>query len=126
MAIYTNLPIYKATYSLLLSVSQLLPNLPRDCRYSIGMELRGRLMAIIIQIYRANRVRNKVPIILAMRETLLEAQVYVRLLCDMRHISEGKYAELAERTQNMSKQMAAWEKSEASKQSGGRSDAPTT
>ncbi|MCD8304056.1 MAG: four helix bundle protein [Prevotellaceae bacterium] len=127
MAIYTNLPIYKATYSLLLSVSKMLPNLPRDCRYSIGTDLRAKVMEIIILIYRANRTKNKAPIITRMRETLLEAQVYVRLLCDMRHISEGKYTELAERTQDMSRQMAAWEKSVTNKQNSGRGEeAPTT
>ncbi len=120
MAIYTNLPIYKATYSLLLSVTKMLTNVPKDSRYSVGTELRGKLMKIIILVYRANRTRHKVSIIQDMRERLLEVQVYVRLLCDMRHISERKYAELAEQTSDISRQMVAWEKSEREKQSDGQ------
>lgn len=54
-----------------------------------------------------------------MREILLEVQVYIRLMCDLRYISEKKYVELAEQTASMSKQMAAWEKSEQQKQSDG-------
>ncbi len=119
MAIYTNLPVYKASYCLLLSVSKMLPNLPRDCRYSIGTELRHKLVEIIILIYRANRERSKVSIIRKMRERLLEAQVYIRLLCDMKYISEKKYLELVEQTSDMSKQMSAWEKSEIKKRSDG-------
>lgn len=115
MAIYTNLPIYKESYMLMLSVGKMMPNLPRDCRYTLGQDLRQKIMEIIVLIYRANRVRSKVAIISKMRENLLEVQVYLRLMCDMKYISERKYIELVEQTTGMSKQMAAWEKSESMK-----------
>ncbi len=115
MAIYTNLPVYKATYSLLLSTTKMLSDIPRDSRYSIGADLRGKLLAIIVLIYRANRTRQKVPIIGSMRELLLEAQVYLRLLCDLRHLSERRYAALLEQSADISRQLAAWEKSERAK-----------
>ena len=118
MAIYTNLPIYKSSYTLMLDISRMLPDMPRDCRYSFGQELRQKIMEIIILIYRANRTRQKVDIILRMREKLLEVQVYLRLMCDLRYISEGKYMALAEQTTYMSKQMSAWEKSEKQKING--------
>lgn len=115
MAIYTNLPIYKASYALLLSVSKSMPGLPRDCRYSIGQDLRRGITEIILLIYRANRTRRKLEIISKMRETLLEVQVYIRLMCDLHYISEGKYLEWTEQTTGMSRQMSAWEKSEMQK-----------
>lgn len=112
MAIYTQLPIYKASYSLLLEISRLQKDIPKDSRYSIGQSLRSKIMDIIVLVYRASRSQNKVAIIMTMRETLLEVQVYIRLLCDMRQISEQRYGALATQTASMSKQMAAWEKSE--------------
>ena len=111
MAIYTNLPVYKASYSLMLEVNRLMPNLPRDCRYSMGLEIRQKIMEIIVLIYRANRTREKVAVISKMRETLLEVQVYIRLMSDLKYISERKYVQLIEQTTSMSKQMAAWERS---------------
>ena len=111
MAIYTNLPVYKASYSLMLEVNRLMPNLPRDCRYSMGQEIRQKIMEIIVLIYRANRTREKVAVISKMRETLLEVQVYIRLMSDLKYISERKYVQLIEQTTSMSKQMAAWERS---------------
>lgn len=119
MAIYTNLPIYKAAYGLMLSVSKIMPLLPRDSRYSLGQDCHRKIMDIIVLIYRANRMRHKARTISTMRETLLEVQVYIRLMCDLQHISERKYVELAEQTASMSKQMAAWEKSEQQKESDG-------
>lgn len=90
----------------------MMPSVPRDCRYSIGQELRQKIMEIIILIYRASRIKKKVFTISKMRETLLEVQVYIRLMSDMKYISERKYAQLIEQTTSMSKQMAAWERNE--------------
>ncbi len=111
MAIYTNLPIYKSAYSLLLAVNRIMPNLPRDCRYSVGVEVRNKIMEIIILVYRANRSWQKSGIIENMREILVEIQVYLRLMCDMKYVSENCYMMLAEQTVSMSKQLSAWEKS---------------
>ena len=47
-----------------------------------------------------------------MREVLLEVQVYIRLMSDLKYISERKYVALMEETTSMSKQMTAWERSE--------------
>jgi hypothetical protein len=120
MAIFTNLPVYKDSYTLLLEINRMMPNVSRDCRYSIGKELRKKIMEIIILIYRANRLSKKVFVIAKMRESLLEVQVYIRLMCDMKYISEGKYIRLVEQTTSMSKQMAAWEKSEQNKVTDGK------
>lgn len=119
MALYTNLPVYKSTYALMRDVTLMMPDMSRDYRYSIGQDLRQKVMDMIILIYRANRMRNKVPVIMKLRETLLEAEVYTRLMCDLKQISEGRYLRLAEQTTSISKQLAAWEKSEREKQSDG-------
>lgn len=118
MAIYTNLPIYKSTYSLLLAISRISPNMPRECRYSIGQDVRNKVMEIILLVYKANRIKRKTEIISRMREVLLEVQVYIRLMCDLKYISEGCYMMLTEQTASMSKQMSAWEKSERHKEYG--------
>uniref|UniRef100_UPI0040563394 four helix bundle protein n=1 Tax=Alistipes sp. TaxID=1872444 RepID=UPI0040563394 len=115
MAIYTNLPVYRATYALMLSVSAMMPNLPRDCRYSFGQELRRRIMDMIILIYQANRTRRKWPLIAKMREHLLEVQVYVRLMNDLKYIPSKRYLDLVEQSAAISKQLAAWEKNERMK-----------
>lgn len=118
MAIYSNLPVYKAAYNLMLLLNRLIPTMSRDCRYSLGQDARKKLMEIVLFIYRANRTRHKLAYISSMRESLLEAQVYFRLMCDLKYISENKYMELAELSIDISKQMVAWEKSEIKKCNG--------
>ena len=116
MAIYTNLPVYKASYRLMLSLSRIMPNMPRDCRYSIGQDARQRVMDIIILIYNANREQNKLQSIRKMQELIVEVQVYIRLMNDMRYISEGAYLDFVEQMVSITKQMSAWEKHERIKQ----------
>lgn len=118
MAIYTNLPVYKASYNLMLTLCRMMPNLPRDCRYSIGQETQRKMMDVIILIYNANRERNKISIIRKIQDAMLEVQVYVRLMNDMKYISEKKYFELIELIVSITKQMSAWERSEKNKKSG--------
>lgn len=55
-------------------------------------------MEIIVLIYRANRTKKKVFIIAKMREVLLEVQVYIRLMSDLKYISERKYVAFMEET----------------------------
>ena len=117
MAIYTNLPIYKSAYSLLLALTRISPNLPRDCRYSIGQEVRNKAMEIILLVYKANKVRGKTDVISQMQDCLLQAQVYIRVMCDLKYISEGCYSNLTEYTTSISKQLSAWYKSECKKKS---------
>lgn len=116
MALYTNLPIYKATYTLLLDVTKTMQHVPRDCRYTLGQDLRRKLTELLVLIYQANRTHHKLKTIALMRDTLLEAQVYMRLMSDMHYISEGRYLALAEQTSNMSKQLTAWAKSERARE----------
>lgn len=111
MAIYTNLPVFKDSYQLLLGFCQIAPNLPRDCRYTLGQELRSRLMEIMVLIYRANSTRAKQPIIAKMRQLLVEVQVYLRLMSNLHYMADKHYLRLAELSASLSKQMAAWEKS---------------
>ncbi len=119
MAIYYNLPIYKSAYSLLEAFGRMLPNVPRDCRYSIGQDVRNKIMEIVVMIYRANRIHRKLPVLAKMHEALVEVQVYIRLMCDLRYISEGMYVVLMDHSADVSKQLSAWEKSEQRKQSDG-------
>ena len=122
MAIYTNLPLYKSSYNLLTELNNMMRSLPRDERYTTGQDLKRMVRHIIVLIYRANRTRQKVRIIGDMRETLLEVDLMLRVLCDLKHISQGCYVHLSEQTTSMSKQMAAWEKSERAKADGAGND----
>ncbi|HRQ59162.1 MAG TPA: hypothetical protein PLN31_17240 [Azoarcus taiwanensis] len=70
MALHTQLPIYRAAYSLLDVITDLSRNMPRDFKTSIGGKLRDEGVEIVTLIFRANVSREKAPHIEALRERL--------------------------------------------------------
>ncbi len=64
MATHTQLPIYKAAYSLLDIVTDLVKNMPRDFKRLIGEEIARESSAITILVFRANVAQEKEPYLL--------------------------------------------------------------
>jgi four helix bundle protein len=111
MAIYENLPVYKASYDLLLELYSVCNNLPRDQRFTIGERLKNRLMDVIVFVYNANLNVDKAEHIKKARECIVEIKLYIRLLHDMKLLSVKRIASLTGKTESISKQLTAWAKS---------------
>ena len=71
MAIYDNLPVFKATYDLLLQVVKFSVNMRRESRYTLGESLKKEILGLCISIYRANLTSEKAPLIEQAREQLV-------------------------------------------------------
>lgn len=112
MANYDNLPVYKSAYDLLLYVFQIGHNMQRDYRYTLGETLKKELVGILVLIYKANMVQEKMSIIAEARERIVVVKLHLRLLCDLKQISMKGYANGAEMAESVSKQLAAWQKSQ--------------
>lgn len=111
MGLYSELPVYKVSYELLRDVMMLMRNVSRDYRYSLCRDLQERLIQIMLCIYRANKTTEKKQHIAQARELLVEVRIYIRLLADFHQISARQYALLTDKSELMSKQLSAWEKS---------------
>ncbi len=111
MAIYTNLPVYEECYQLLLQLVTFSRQMQRDFRYTLGEKLQQTVVEIIVLIFKANKVEQKRQHIADAREKLVEAQVMMRVLNDIRQFSDKQYVQLVERTTSVSKQLASWERS---------------
>lgn len=110
MAIYDNLPVFKATYDLLLQVVKLSVNIRRDARYTLGESLKKEILNLCIRIYRANLTDDKAPLIEEARENLVPIKLMIRLLHDTQQLSTKQYAMLCEHLDVISRQLSAWQK----------------
>jgi hypothetical protein len=54
MATYDNLPIYKASYELLVEIFKFTQNFSREFKYTLGERLKNETIDMITHIYRAN------------------------------------------------------------------------
>lgn len=110
MALYENLPVFKASYDLLVESYNMCHNLQRDYRYTLGEKLKQELMDLMVDIYKANVTSDKASILGHARERLVVVKLQLRLLRDLKQISIRTYALQAERSETLSAQLAAWHK----------------
>lgn len=60
MAFYTELPVYKDSYQLVLKVFEETKNFPREYKYTLGQDMKRDALHLLRCIYRANKHQNRV------------------------------------------------------------------
>ena len=73
MGFYSELPVYKATYDLLLAVFQFTKGFAKEYKYTVGESLKKETIDLLTLNYRANVKRYKM-------EVLQEAKVFRDLI----------------------------------------------
>ena len=110
MALYYTLPVYKASYALVLSLFENSNNFAREYKYTVGQELKDEGLALVKNIYRANKAQDKSAALCDARENVEMIRLFVRLMQDFGQISLKKFVEMNIGIENVSKQLTAWEK----------------
>ncbi len=110
MALHTTLPIYKVAYNLFDVVTDLVKNMPRDFKASIGGKISGECIEILMLIFRANCARDKAPYLDELIERQQVCELLLRLSRDKRIISTVQYAKAIEITNMVGKQAGGWRK----------------
>ena len=115
MADYYELPVYKASYDLLLGIFGFTKNFSKEYKYTVGESLKKETIELIKLIYKANRIFNKLEPINEAREHTEVIRVLIRLMKDMRQISLKQFVSINEKVENVSRQLAGWYKSQSKK-----------
>ncbi len=111
MAIHTQLPIYKVAYDLLDVVTDLVKNMQRDFKRSIGEKINAECIEITVLVFRANVAQDKSPHLVELLERLEVINLLVRLAMDKRLISRQGYGKAVELTTSIGKQANGWKRS---------------
>ena len=109
MATYDNLPVYKASYDLLLEIFLFSKNMDKEYKYTIGEDLKKETTTMITNIYRANCNQNKKDLIQGGRENLEVIRLYLRLIKDLKQINLLKFVKINEIIESISKQLNFWQ-----------------
>ena len=108
---YDELPVYKASYDLILEVFKSSQTIKREYRYTLGEELKKEIVALMMCVYRANMTVDKEQYILKAREHIEVVKLQIRLLHDLGQMPNRNMATLNLNIESISKQLAAWHKS---------------
>ncbi|MFA5643740.1 MAG: four helix bundle protein [Candidatus Paceibacterota bacterium] len=112
MAIYLHLPVYKASYDLLLEMFKSIKDFNREYKYTLGENIKKEAMELVTNIYRANCSFSKNPHIEKAREEIETIRIFFRLARDLGQVGLERFVNINERIENVSKQLAAWERSQ--------------
>ena len=70
MALFSDLPVYKATYDLLLAIFQFTKDFSKDYKYTVGESIKKETLELLTLIYRANVKRDKNEVLIEARERI--------------------------------------------------------
>ena len=112
LALAVELPIYKATYDLVLIIFRLVKNFNKEYKYTIGENLKKETIEAITNIYRANISEEKKIHLAKARENIEVIRLYLRILKDLKQITVKQIAYANSYIENVSKQLTGWHKSQ--------------
>lgn len=108
MALYNQLPVYKACYDLLLQLYQISKNMERDYKFTLGENIKNEATILIIQIYKANTQQDKRECLLLAKEKVEVIRLLFRIYKDLKLLSVQQYVTVSEQLESVSKQVNAW------------------
>jgi len=111
LAQYNELPVYKATYDLLLAIFQFTKEFSKEYKYTVGESLKKKTTELLTLIYRANTRHQKADVLQIAREQIEVIRLLIRVMKDMKQISIEKFVRINEAVENVSKQLSGWQKS---------------
>ena len=110
MALYSDLPVYKATYDLLLAIFQFTKEFGKEYKYTVGESLKKETIDLLTLIYRANTRHDKEDVLKTAREQIEVIRLLIRVMKDMKQISLDKFVKINESVEQVSKQLTGWQK----------------
>ena len=112
MAIYLYLPVYKASYDLVLEMFGAVKDFNREYKYTLGENIKKEAIEMITDIFRANSNFSKKPHLEKAREKIETIRIFFRLTRDLRQVGLKRFVDINEKIENVSKQLTAWERSQ--------------
>jgi len=103
--------VYKASYDLLLEIFRFTKDFRKEFKYTIGESLKKETVELITLIYRANSRRDKNETLQTAREHIEVIRLFIRLMKDLQQISLKRFVFVNQQVENVSKQLAGWQKS---------------
>ena len=126
MAQTEHLPIYKSAYDLCLYLEQAVRNFSRYHKYTLGADLRDGARRALKLVVRANARRDKVSVLLQLREELEELKVLLRLGQDVKAFANfNSFEHAITQVVAIAKQNEGWLKSQGQGQGQNRRAMPS-
>ena len=105
------LPVFRLAYDLLLRLFHDCQKMSKDYRYTLGEDIKKRLLRLEVCIYRVNdqkEAEQKQRYITEALENLIEVKICVRILHDSKQLSLKQFAYLCEKMVEVEDHLKKW------------------
>ena len=109
---HAELPVYKACYDLLIEIFQFTGEFSREYKFTVGENLKKETIDLLKLIFRANTRTDKISVLQEARESIEIIRLMIRVMKDMKQISLKRFVAVNQKVENVSKQLAGWQKSQ--------------
>ena len=111
MSEYETLPIYAASYELLLRVTGLAVNFPKSLKYVLGEKIQNTALEMVLSIYRANTSKYKSSNLKLLINNTEKLYLFLRMAHDLKVLPREKFVDIIGMIDNVSRQARGWLKS---------------
>ncbi|HHR1366090.1 TPA: four helix bundle protein [Legionella pneumophila] len=106
--LYTELPVYKDTYQLILKIFEYTKEFSREYKYTLGQDMKHNVLRLVQSIYRANKHHNRAEHLDVFLDEFELLKLKIRLCVDMRVLPMKKQALLSKLLDNIGRQITGW------------------
>jgi len=112
MALFSELPVYKLGYDLLISVYKKTSTFTREYKYTMGERLKNETLELLIDIYKANKSKKETRehYIESARQHVEVLRLLIRVAKDLKIIGIKGFVAVNVQVEELSKQLASWQK----------------
>ena len=108
MVLYTELPVYRDGYQLVLKIFELTKDFSKEYKYTLGQDMKRDALQLIRSIYRANKHKNRVEHLDVFLDEFELLKLEIRLCVDLKLLPIKKQAQLSELLERIGKQVTSW------------------
>jgi len=110
MGLHQELPVYKASYDLLIEIFQFTKDFSKEYKYTVGESLKKETIELLTLIFRANSRKDKESVLQEARERIEVIRLFIRLMKDLQQISLKRFVQVNQKVEEVSKQLTGWQK----------------
>jgi len=112
MAIFSELPVYKLGYDLLMNLFHSTSAFNKEYKYTLGEKIKNEVLELLICIYSANKSDKiaKEQHLEEARRKLEVLRILLRISKDLNALSLKSFVVLNSQVEALSKQLLAWQK----------------
>jgi len=112
MALFSELPVYKLGYDLLIAIYEITKLFTREYKYTLGEKLKNETLELLINIYKANKSRQttRLQYIDTARQNIEVIRLLLRVTKDLKIIRIKGHVALNVQVEELAKQLSSWQK----------------